>query len=583
MLKALLSHDDKTAFFNMPHNSLEVENYLLAVGALKPYAGLYLNDDEDDPEQVQVKLIADTAIDNHLQLLFAEEAKLSTVNTVCDLFYRLPIERQIGLTHNMADGKINNEKDLLDAIKATMAPAEPIRVNFYCPLTVLKDDPESGEVINADNALLAGQEHHLLSELGHTLLTYGITDMADFFTEDDCRYGISATEKLISAKWGAENIAGVIYGRIAVDLTEPLTENEQDDIASWIFRQNQTGIGNDLARYPIETLNGRLYINYYQNDDQYFLLDEAEYKNRFGRELKPPQDISAIVFSRVKLWTDTGEECEFFMGGVPEANDAFEDNEDFEDFVNQISTTDTKEITAYITIFSEGDGECVPATQADIERVYNAIADVDIDTITGWNKIGESQFSFDYDIDELFNLKGNGRGTSDKERQKKEFSALVEKLMDEVNCGSNHPIMIWRENNGWASAFTAHFDGGNGVRAIREKDPSAIMVTGADFAKGSYAYVYDKILALRFRAEYDATPPDAVNRAELAEIVDFLEDSMGSLSSNAADHLASLDNPVAEIHAHIASNISDKEFDEVIDLIENMRGADEQPGMSGIE
>ena len=93
MLKALLSHDDKTAFFNLPHNPLEVENYLLAVGALKPYADLYLNDDEDDPEQVQVKLIADTVIDNYLQLTFSENAKLSTVNIVCDLFYRLPIEQ----------------------------------------------------------------------------------------------------------------------------------------------------------------------------------------------------------------------------------------------------------------------------------------------------------------------------------------------------------------------------------------------------------------------------------------------------------------------------------------------------------
>ena len=70
MLRVLLSHDDKTAYFNVPHNSLEVENYLLAVGALKPYTDLRLNDDEDDPEQVQIKLIVETAIDNHLQLLF---------------------------------------------------------------------------------------------------------------------------------------------------------------------------------------------------------------------------------------------------------------------------------------------------------------------------------------------------------------------------------------------------------------------------------------------------------------------------------------------------------------------------------
>ena len=116
--------------------------------------------------------------------------------------------------------------------------------------------------------------------------------------------------------------------------------------------------------------------------------------------------LPAIVFSRVKLWTDTGEECEFYMGGVPKDNDDFDENEDFKDFVEELSTGDTKNITAYITTFSEGEGECIPADKVDIERIYNAIADVDIDTISGWNKIAESQFSFDYDINELFNMNG---------------------------------------------------------------------------------------------------------------------------------------------------------------------------------
>jgi len=149
MLQVLLSHDDKTAIFNLPHNQLEVENYILSVGAIKPYADLCLNDD-DDPEQVQAKLIADNPIDAHLQVLFSEDARLSTVNTVCDLFYRLPIEQQIDLTHKMAGGHINGEKDLMNAIKAQMTPTEPVRVNFYCPLTILMDDTESGEVVDAD-------------------------------------------------------------------------------------------------------------------------------------------------------------------------------------------------------------------------------------------------------------------------------------------------------------------------------------------------------------------------------------------------------------------------------------------------
>ena len=63
-------------------------------------------------------------------------------------------------------------------------------------------------------------------------------------------------------------------------------------------------------------------------------------------------------------------------------------------------------ITAFVTTFTEGDGEPQPADESDIERIYNAVAEVDIDTITGWNRTGQSQFTFDYDVGELFGMKG---------------------------------------------------------------------------------------------------------------------------------------------------------------------------------
>lgn len=240
MLKVLLNYDDKTAIFNLPHNSLEVSNYLLAVGSLKPYTDLLLNDD-DDPEQVQAKLITETATDNHLQSLFPEDTKLSTINTICDLFYRLPAGQQVDLSVGMFAGRITSGKELLDAIK-----------------------------------------------------------------------GIKAAESYAPA----------------------------------------------------------------------------------------------IVFSRVKLWTDEGEECQFFVDGTPTSLDDIEDDPDFEDFIESLSCGSTKDITAYVTTFSEGEGEPQLASPEDIERIYNAIADVDIDTITGWTWISENSFTFDYDIDELFHMKG---------------------------------------------------------------------------------------------------------------------------------------------------------------------------------
>lgn len=157
----------------------------------------------------------------------------------------------------------------------------------------------------------------------------------------------------------------------------------------------------------------QLHKNLTPDNPSYTLTDQL--LNRIGdgiieqEQIEETHDLPAIIFSRVRLWTDTGEDCEFFMGGVPTSYDDLEDNEDYIDFgefVEQLSTGHSKEITAYITTFSEGDGEPQPASQADIDRIYNAIADVDIDTITGWTWIGENSFTFDYDIDELFHMKG---------------------------------------------------------------------------------------------------------------------------------------------------------------------------------
>ncbi len=241
MMKVLIDYEHHSAIFDLPHSQLEVSDYLLSAGIQYPYADLMLNED-DSPDIAQVKLIAETSIDNWLQSLFSEDDQLSTVNTVCDLFYRLPIPQQIDLTHRMADGDINDDEDLLSAIK-----------------------------------------------------------------------NIKTTQS---------------------------------------------------------------------------------------------HELSSILFSRVRLWTHEGEECEFYVGGVPNSLDDLEDSSDFEDFIEFLSCGSTKDMTAYVTTFSEGDGETQPASQADIDRIYTAIADVDIDTITGWTWLSESSFTFDYDIDELFNMKG---------------------------------------------------------------------------------------------------------------------------------------------------------------------------------
>jgi len=118
---------------------------------------------------------------------------------------------------------------------------------------------------------------------------------------------------------------------------------------------------------------------------------------------------AAIRFSRVRLWSETGEEAEFFMPGAPESYEDIEDHEDcieFKEFLEQAPGSHMEGVSAYITTFTEGAGEPQPASRADIERIYNAVGETDIIVIAGWEVTGERSFVFDYGIGENLGMGG---------------------------------------------------------------------------------------------------------------------------------------------------------------------------------
>jgi hypothetical protein len=117
----------------------------------------------------------------------------------------------------------------------------------------------------------------------------------------------------------------------------------------------------------------------------------------------------AILFSRVRLWTEGGEDSEFWVSGDPQDYDALEDTEgliDFQEFLDGLPGNDCRTVTAEVTSFYEGGGALTPASPEDIKRIEKAVDEVDVDAISGWNKIGQHTFSFEYDLDELFGMKG---------------------------------------------------------------------------------------------------------------------------------------------------------------------------------
>jgi hypothetical protein len=123
-----------------------------------------------------------------------------------------------------------------------------------------------------------------------------------------------------------------------------------------------------------------------------------------GQEQSPAR---GIVFSRVQLQADTGEETDFYISGIPRSCDDLEDDPEFIDFTEFISTGEARTIDATVTVYAEGVGVPRDASQEDIDRINKTAAELDPDSdpqiAFGWFQGERFSFAFDYDADELFN------------------------------------------------------------------------------------------------------------------------------------------------------------------------------------
>jgi hypothetical protein len=157
------------------------------------------------------------------------------------------------------------------------------------------------------------------------------------------------------------------------------------------------------------------------------------------------------------------------------------------------------------------------------------------------------------------------------------FNELIDSLMSHVNEAS----VIWKKDGGWNIDYINIPN--EKIGAYLEKvragdDPFAISVTGKDFSRASFPMVFDKVLAARLRAEYEAVPYGAATLNELNALVNLFEDYSGSFSSEVCDYLAAVERPLYTLYEIKPMLIwqegsdfgyDEEKADELIEFIEN--------------
>ena len=147
------------------------------------------------------------------------------------------------------------------------------------------------------------------------------------------------------------------------------------------------------------------------------------------------------------------------------------------------------------------------------------------------------------------------------------FNEVIENIIPLVNDGDKStPFIISRQNNEWVVNYPYPAEKAQEFfNNIKKIDPFAVMMTGDELAKGSFPYVYDRILTERLNAEYDNTIFINTDLDELNALINLVEENISEFTHEETDYLTTLDKPLAALYEmnsiSLVSDNSDYDYD----------------------
>jgi hypothetical protein len=120
------------------------------------------------------------------------------------------------------------------------------------------------------------------------------------------------------------------------------------------------------------------------------------------------------------------------------------------------------------------------------------------------------------------------------------------------------PFIVRREKGDW-HVDSLPLSGGEvsqHIKNARLQDPYALLLNTRDLISADASDIYKTILTARFYAEYDAIPPNAVNRDETYALLLLLENNIGALSLDTTEYIALYDNPLAALREFVPASVT---------------------------
>ena len=255
MIKAKFENGKETQYLELPCDQETLNSKLVG---------------EDD--EIKVSFSGESEFESKLISLIRPENRLSTINCICGFYESLPSADKIDIQDAVMSGKVFTFSDFGKLVIDRRQ--QDVTEYYYCPLVarVYPRDEYGGYdeyPDDYDGDFIAQYEDKIRKLIKQEEL-YG-ENLAKFFAGSD-----GAVSKLKEIHFGTQNVDGILYGKIRVELTEQLTEEEDAEIQEFLIGQCADGFGEGLEQREVEIPEGIMYVSFWNADD-YFMLNEEEF------------------------------------------------------------------------------------------------------------------------------------------------------------------------------------------------------------------------------------------------------------------------------------------------------------------
>lgn len=268
MITAIIRNKENTLVLELPHSIYDIYEKLQAIGIRQPPKQIPLTDNED--EDIGVKLFSVSDFGQHLLLTLNEKNTIANANMLTNVVQAASEDIKEELEQNILYDQYDSMDEVINAVRQMTQDAGPVKAVFFCPLVGNIDEGDGGMFTVGDSYLADSAD-----EIANALEKYTANDendMVTYYNKDD---GVS--EKLTSAVWSVELHGDRLFGRIDCSLKEALTAEETETLRDWLTGQCSDGLGEGFEQQPIDTMDGKLFVSFWNSGDDYAMMTESEF------------------------------------------------------------------------------------------------------------------------------------------------------------------------------------------------------------------------------------------------------------------------------------------------------------------